>query len=93
MRALADHNEVADLRLVLDDAENPGFAADATIAPDASMRPVHLGYIPDPSVALVVEAFLGFYIPTDVAAPDIAEIFERSDSIHRPLSRSQAIAF
>jgi hypothetical protein len=48
MRAFADHDQVADTRLVLDEAQNPGFAADAAIAPDASMRPVDLGYVADP---------------------------------------------
>ena len=93
MRALADHNEVADLRLVLDDAENPGFAADATIAPDASMRPVDLGYVADPRLTLMGKALLGFYIPPKIAPPDIGEVPERPDSVDCPLPRSQAVAF
>jgi hypothetical protein len=87
-----DHYQIADLRVVLDPAENPGLAADASIAPDASMRPVNLGDIRDPSVAVLGKIFLGLYIPSDITAFDIAEIPERPDSIHRPISRSQAVA-
>jgi len=92
MRSFADHHQIADLRIVLDKAENPGFAIDASIAPDASMRPVNLGDIRDPSAAVLVEVFLALYISAEIAAPDISEIPECPDSIHRPLSRSQAVA-
>jgi hypothetical protein len=57
------------------------------------MRPVHLSHIADPRLALVVEVFLALSIHAEIAASDIAEIFERPDSIHHPISRSQAIAF
>jgi hypothetical protein len=93
MGMFGDDGQVADLRIAIDLAENPGFAADATIAPDASMRPVNLGYIRDPGCTMVVEVFLALNIPSKIATSDIGEIPERPDSIHRPLPRSQEVAF
>jgi hypothetical protein len=92
MGMFGDDGQITDLRIVLDDAQNPSFAADATIAADASVRPVHLSHVADPRLALVVEVFVALYIPAEIAAPDIAEIPERPDSIHHPISRSQAVA-
>jgi len=56
MRAFADHDEIADLRVAMDAAENPRFAADATVVPNACMRPVHLGHIRDPALTVMVES-------------------------------------
>jgi hypothetical protein len=38
MCAFTDHDQVADLRIVFDDAQNPGFAADASIAHDLAFE-------------------------------------------------------
>ncbi len=69
MGIFGDDGQIADLRITIDLAENPGFAANATVTPDASMRPVHLSHIADPRLALVVEVFLALYIPAEIAAP------------------------
>ena len=58
MSVFADNDKVADLRIAIDDAENPGFAADAAVAPNTSMRPVHLSHVRDPRVTVVVEICL-----------------------------------
>src|ERR1022692_682652 len=50
MRAFADDDQVADLRIAIDCAENPCFAAHTRIAHDAAVRTVHLGYILYPRI-------------------------------------------
>jgi hypothetical protein len=44
-----------------------------------------------PAIFTVREVRLRLDITAEIAAPDIAEIPERPDSVHRPISRSQAI--
>lgn len=69
MGMFGDDGQITDLGIVLDDAQNPSFAADATIAADAAVRPVHLSHVADPRLALVVEVFVALYIPAEIAAP------------------------
>jgi hypothetical protein len=80
MRAFTDHDQVADLRIAIHLAENLGFATDATVAPHRSMRPVDLGHIRDPRIAIMGEVGLTLYISADIAPANLAEVTQRLDT-------------
>jgi hypothetical protein len=47
---------------------------------------VHLGYILNPRFAFMRQSQFVFNVSPEIAAPDIAEIPERPDSIHHPIA-------
>jgi hypothetical protein len=53
MRIFGDHDQIADLRIAIDTAQNPRFPSDSRIAPDPGVRAVHLGDIMNPTVAFM----------------------------------------
>jgi hypothetical protein len=87
-----DHDEIANLRVAIDPAENPRFTSNARIAGNATVRPIHLRDILNPSVAVMGKRRFVFDVPADIAAPHIGEIAERPNSIDRPIARLQKIA-
>jgi hypothetical protein len=92
MRIFADHDKVANFRVPIDPPENPRLPFNSRISSDAAVWPVHLRYIMDPSMTVMRQRRFIFNVPTQIPAPDIAEIPERPDSIHGPITRSQKIA-
>jgi hypothetical protein len=48
MRAFANHDQVADLRIAIDSAEYPRFPFDPRISSDCGVLTVHLGHILNP---------------------------------------------
>jgi hypothetical protein len=91
IRPLLDHDKIANLRIPLDPPQHPRFSLNPRIAADAAVRPIDLGHILNPRIALVRQRRFIFNIPADIAASHIGEIPERPDSIYRPIARLQKI--
>jgi hypothetical protein len=86
MRMFGDDDKIADLGIAIDPAQNLRLPFDSRIAPDHGVRAVHLGYILNPRFAFMRQSQFVFNVSPEIAAPDIAEIPERPDSIHHPIA-------
>jgi hypothetical protein len=91
MRIFGDHGKVADLRLAIDPAQHPRLPCDSRTSVDSTVRAVHLGRVVNPTLAVLRQRKFALDVPAEIAAPDITEIPERPNSIHRPISCLQGI--